>query len=515
MNTRLVSKPFVFILAIALLAGALVLTAGVNAQTPQPETPAEAAAPESPDAPSSLLFSYQGYLEDSGGNPVTGSVPMTFKFYDVPSGGTACWTETHSAVDVQEGIFNVLLGQITAMDTNCLTGDVYLELVVDGETLAPREVMASAFYTPESGSLTADARTRGNMTIPGLLTIHQGWGDWLRLEQDAGGYWIIHNPQSQDRLLVGHQDSSGNYLWNYLTIMENGNVGIGTTTPDHRLEVQGGNIEIQNDDADNYIRFHDPGNRWYTMGIRQSDGKFYINYGGSLGETTDGIIINSNGNVGIGTTNPDSRLTVSGGGMTVNNDTNGTNLLINNARDVDNTNGAKGGLRLVNGGDPSDWLGIDSNEITAYGSRLLLQVSGATQGVYIGTNLDVAGSVTCGAYIESNLQTPEEQQAESIERFTEGDVLCWSPENDRLEKCVAANDRLVMAVASPDGKPIVIGAEVIKVIGPVQAGDILVSSDVPGYAMVNNDPAPGTVIAQALEDFEGEQGIIKAMIRKW
>ena len=33
--------------------------------------------------------------------------------------------------------------------------------------------------------------------------------------------------------------------------------------------------------------------------------------------------------------------------------------------------------------------------------------------------------------------------------------------------------------------------------------------------MVNNNPTSGSVIAQALEDFDGEQGIVKAMIRKW
>ena len=47
------------------------------------------------------------------------------------------------------------------------------------------------------------------------------------------------------------------------------------------------------------------------------------------------------------------------------------------------------------------------------------------------------------------------------------------------------------------------------------AGDILVASDVPGHAMVNNNPAPGTVIGQALEGFNGESVLIKAMIRKW
>ncbi|MBN1138404.1 MAG: hypothetical protein JXM73_17580 [Anaerolineae bacterium] len=121
--------------------------------------------------------------------------------------------------------------------------------------------------------------------------------------------------------------------------------------------------------------------------------------------------------------------------------------------------------------------------------------------------------VNCGALTEANLQTPEERAAGGIDRFEEGDVLCWGI--DRLEKCSAANDRLVQAVADRSGRPIVIGAELVKVLGPVKRGDILVASWVPGYAMVNDDPVPGSVIAQALEDFGGERGLIAAMIRKF
>ena len=69
-------------------------------------------------------------------------------------------------------------------------------------------------------------------------------------------------------------------------------------------------------------------------------------------------------------------------------------------------------------------------------------------------------------------------------------------------------------MADADGRPIVIGAELIKVLGPVKKGDFLVASDTPGYAMAAASPEFGTVIAQALEGFEGEKGIIKAMIRK-
>jgi len=54
-----------------------------------------------------------------------------------------------------------------------------------------------------------------------------------------------------------------------------------------------------------------------------------------------------------------------------------------------------------------------------------------------------------------------------------------------------------------------------QVIGRVQREDILVALDTAGYAMVNNDPLPGSVIAQALEDFDSESGLVKAMIRKW
>lgn len=67
------------------------------------------------------------------------------------------------------------------------------------------------------------------------------------------------------------------------------------------------------------------------------------------------------------------------------------------------------------------------------------------------------GSLTTGAIIEANLQTREEMLSDKIDRFEQGDLLCWSPEAERLERCAVANDRLVMAVADRNGKPIVMG----------------------------------------------------------
>jgi hypothetical protein len=150
------------------------------------------------------------------------------------------------------------------------------------------------------------------------------------------------------------------------------------------------------------------------------------------------------------------------------------------------------------------------------GESVVLRGGDAAADVIIhGSGIDLQGNsvFNCGALTEANLLTEEELAAERIDRFEEGDVLCWGL--DQLELCSTPGDRLVQAVADPQGRPIALGAEVVKVLAPVQRADTLVASDVPGYAMVNNDPVPGSVIAQALEGFEGQMGLLRAMIRKF
>ena len=50
------------------------------------------------------LINYQGYLTDSGGNPVAdGDYSITFSLYTVASGGSSEWTETQT-VTVAGGV---------------------------------------------------------------------------------------------------------------------------------------------------------------------------------------------------------------------------------------------------------------------------------------------------------------------------------------------------------------------------------------------------------------------------
>jgi len=76
-------------------------------------------------------------------------------------------------------------------------------------------------------------------------------------------------------------------------------------------------MNIAADDADGWITFNDSNNRWWSMGTDYSmDSDFKITYGGNLkGEEPSGdnfFVIRHGGNVGIGTANPQAKLSVNG-----------------------------------------------------------------------------------------------------------------------------------------------------------------------------------------------------------
>ena len=61
-------------------------------------------------------MNYQGRLTDSGGEALDTTVSMEFVIYDDSTGDNSKWSETHSAVTVTGGLFNVILGTINEVD---------------------------------------------------------------------------------------------------------------------------------------------------------------------------------------------------------------------------------------------------------------------------------------------------------------------------------------------------------------------------------------------------------------
>ncbi len=87
------------------------------------------------------VFNYQGYVSDLDGTPLDGNFNLVFRIYDVSSGADpALWTETHTLVNVFEGVFSVLLGSLVDLPPAVLEEDALWVGVTVGTDMeiAPR-----------------------------------------------------------------------------------------------------------------------------------------------------------------------------------------------------------------------------------------------------------------------------------------------------------------------------------------------------------------------------------------
>ena len=94
------------------------------------------------------LINVQGKLSDAAGNSITGQAQITFVIFDAEAGGNELWREGPLTVSLTRGIYNVLLGSTSPLPPAVFkSGSVrFLEIAVNGETLAPRQRIASAAY---------------------------------------------------------------------------------------------------------------------------------------------------------------------------------------------------------------------------------------------------------------------------------------------------------------------------------------------------------------------------------
>mgnify|MGYP001047290700 CR=1 FL=1 len=121
-------------------------------------------------------FSYQGLLTDGGGQPVPeGSHTVAFALYDVASGGTAVWSETHT-VNTFTGVFDVVLGISTPL-TMAFDRQYWLALSIDGGAeLQQRLALTSVPYA--MNAQVADTAYALSPSVRGIVrTINGREGD--------------------------------------------------------------------------------------------------------------------------------------------------------------------------------------------------------------------------------------------------------------------------------------------------------------------------------------------------
>ena len=93
------------------------------------------------------MINYQGMLTDNAGHPLTDTVSITFKIYDDASGGNKKWEETQNNVSVINGLFNVILGSVTPIDTLSFAQDYWLDITVGAEHMPTRLRFTSVAYS--------------------------------------------------------------------------------------------------------------------------------------------------------------------------------------------------------------------------------------------------------------------------------------------------------------------------------------------------------------------------------
>ena len=92
------------------------------------------------------LINYQGVLTDDAGIPVPdGNYAMDFTLYTTEVGDTGVWSQTFPTVSIVDGIYNVKLGPFIYPE-QIFVGDLYLQIEVNGEVLAPRQQLTSVPY---------------------------------------------------------------------------------------------------------------------------------------------------------------------------------------------------------------------------------------------------------------------------------------------------------------------------------------------------------------------------------
>jgi hypothetical protein len=402
------------------------------------------------------------------------------------------------------------------------------------------------------------------------------------LVSDEAAGRIVFNPSGTNLFTISYAPpgTAGNAVtWQEkLRLTDTGRLGLGTTTPDGFIHVKGvdglpsfissdTNSDLAVPDGQGLTIGHwNEGALTFTermrmttagyLGINDTDPEGYLHIDGtstgvpnifsensgvdlaaSTGESlqfghwdktanafTEQFRINSEGNVGIGTTSPEGRLHISG-------ENNIPNLFLA---------GSTADIAVA----PGNNLQIGHWDTATDTFTEIIKINGVGN-VGIGTTspdypLDVVGRTRTGE-LEitggSDLAEPFEVNAEPSVTVAPGMVVAIDPNAPgQLRLATAAYDRRVAGIISGAGgiKPgLIMGQEgteahgdhpvalagrvyclVDAAYGAVEPGDLLTTSDTPGHAMKATDPAQaaGAIIGKAMTALEGGRGLVLVLV---
>ncbi len=447
------------------------------------------------------LMNFQGVLSDDEGIPLHGTFELTFTVYPDPDDATVVlWYETHQNVNVHDGVFNVILGQTSPMPPSLFASDaLWMGVAVgDDSEMEPRMRLTSSPWS--AWSAVADTALAGS----------GGTGD-------TDGDWIMND----DNMYAG----------------VSGNIGIGTTTPEKKVEINGQNtapaLRLAWGDAYPGLAGDISHERSGGLQINSTTASGAGTWADLHLKTNNNtrMFIDSSGKIGVGTTSPAQLLHLDNGniadGIRVAFGSNYSNLF------ADFIQAGSGGL-IINSNAGGTWADISFQ--TNGATRMFLD-SGGNLG--LGTTSPAARLHVEGTVRTDVLQITGADLAENFpcSQFAEpGSVLAIDTDQPG-QLCLARGQysRQVAGVVSGAGDlhvgavlgigneetnqlPVALTGRVwVKCTARYQAiepGDLLTSSDIPGVAMRASDPdrSFGAIIGKAMTGLDEGEGLVLVLV---
>lgn len=478
-----------------MMAGIVVLLLLAGAATAVTER-----SPLLPAAPAATVansISYQGRLTSPGGAPLNGAYTMRFVIYNNNVAGTAVWDSGNMNVTVNDGLFNVQLG-VDAADFNGQA--LWLSIIVDGETLSPRQALLAA---PYALSLRPGADIVGDSISPAdAILAGYAPATGTALYADAnGGAGIFGDSENSYGVWGTSNDSWGGYF------TSSGGYGI-------RVDTQGG----AHYDHGAYIT----SNNGYGVYAQSENNMGVRGEGGDVSGISNPL--GPVGVVGLGANRGVYGASSSGVGVY--------------GRSEDNY----GGYFYSN-----DYRGLYSSSGSGYYAGYFTNRGGSTQpGIYVNGTIMATGSkagyvvdISWNAGTEP-LEPGDVVAVVGVSDAVIGDIPVMEVVKataDHAGAVVGVVDQLFVideageepalpypATASADSgiqpgaylSVVTLGAfRMIKVdadYGAVQPGDLLTPSPTPGFAMRAETPQPGTIVGKALDSLEAGQGWVAVYV---
>lgn len=209
----------------------------------------------------STVFTYQAQLKQ-GGAAFDGTADIIVRLFDVPTGGAALGTNTFLGHSIPGGLVNLDLDFGAVFDGS----SHFIEIEVDGNILTPRQPLmptpyahhamnaassdqwttAGAGITNQSGDFVGINRSTqitGAEFFGVQAPVSSGYGG-MYIQTDGSGALPFYGYRAGFEAAWSYMDgTTGDWHvyvdGTHLTVTELGNVGIGTMSPAHMLDVAG------------------------------------------------------------------------------------------------------------------------------------------------------------------------------------------------------------------------------------------------------------------------------------